>query len=423
MIQIVIMLLLSLSALAYLIDRDIFSNTFTFIAFWTLIVIGSSFHLYKLYDASNIVYGMVLLGCTCFFIFANISGHFKMTLYRYNILLRINKHKQYNREYSLFWNNKIANSLLFAALAIVLYRIYIMSGVLLTEGIGAARYSFDTSIQLSGFAEIFELYFAKPYLRSYLILYTIHVFKSNIKLKMILNILLLVVISYLEDGGRSVILYEFFTIFYLYKYYKKSIPPKYKRKIIIFSAVIVLVFIYATIERGSKILESFYTYYCGSLTYFSSALSNTGLFAESTVGFSSIQGLIRPVEGVLELLGIENSSYFQAADDFIMGVQYYTVHITPNNYMNYFITCFGYFFKDFGWLGIILFSSIYGALCGIVDLKLKNDSQNDLYLAVKILTFQGILFSMSIFCLAAFNYVMALIYIYIITVSAKIKVK
>lgn len=411
MVWISSLILLGVAVVSYFSTRDFFSNATIFSLFWLLIVIGTSFHIYDLEEVDEYVYYMVLSGTFFFSLAAVLFRHYIYILTRKYIT-----EKKFKENY--VWKNKFGIILLIAAIIIIIIKIYFMMDVLITSGIGAARYSADITIKLTGWAEIIELYFAKPYLRAFLILFTIHTFKDEINVKKMLIIIFLTTLSYLEDGGRSVILFELFSLLYLYKLYDKNISSQCLIYMKGFIVLIIGLFIYATIERGSSVFVSFYNYYCGSLVYLSNIITSN-LYGEYTYGVTSFQGFLRPVFGFLNLVDIQDPPLLVEADRFLLGAQYYVVWITPNDIMNYFVTCFGYFYKDMGAIGIVIFSSVYGAICGSVDGLMLNNKENIYSLSAKILTIQGIVFSMSIFCFASFNYVMTFVYIFIVAYSSR----
>ena len=404
MVGLSVIIMLMITVISYIVTRTMFASAVMFSGFWLMIVLGTVFNFYELGEVADYAYLMVIVGCLSFCLSAVIFFNREHNNIRRNDMAE-NKIKH-------IWQNKLALILLGVAVVIVLVKIYIMLNVLLTLGIGAARYSSDMSIKLIGEAEILELYFAKPYLRAFLIIFSIETFKTKINVRNMLVIAFLIILSYLEDGGRSVILYEIFCLYYLYKCYGKEMSNKIVNRVRLFAICMVFLVIYATIERGSDVLSGFYTYYCGSLVYLSDVY-NSNLFDGYTYGVTSFQGVLRPIFGLLNIIEIPDPLLLEEANRFIMGVQDYIVWITPNDMMNYFVTCFGYFYKDFGYIGVIIMSSIYGAICGIIDNKAKN-KEDEYCIASKILMIQGIMFSMSIFCFAAFNFVMSFVYTYII---------
>ena len=106
-------------------------------------------------------------------------------------------------------------------------------------------------------------------------------------------------------------------------------------------------------------------------------------------------------------------SYFSLLCPFTMNAQSFTVYISRSEFMNYYMTCFGYAFKDGGYIALILLLTALGYFYSSIDKKqLKNDIITD---SVKIWGYQTLLFTMSIYPLASYNNVMTLVYVFIIT--------
>lgn len=393
--------------------KSIISNIFIFTFFWCIIVFFSLFHFYELYSISDYIYILVDVGIT-FYFFGDYFGN-KIKCKKYENLNPVNNIKEY---------------VLFVAICIILIKILVMLPTIISEGIGFSRYVAlqNDGVHISNFFEIIELYFAKPYLRAYLIYFSIETFYKKIKPKNILILFILVLISYLEDGGRTVIINEIITIIAIYIFIKITKNNFFQIKTTKYIKIIVFLIcgiaVFATLERGSEIFRSIYTYYCGSLVYFSENISNINLYNGYLMGNCSLQGFYRPIFGLLNIFNINDPIALQEANNFILGIQNTVVYITPKDYMNYFITCFGVFYKDFGFFGEIICPFIYGFYGSIVDKKILISPSNKKNMAIKILFVQGALFSMTVFCFSTFNYVMTYLYlVFIYSFVGRVKLR
>ena len=145
----------------------------------------------------------------------------------------------------------------------------------------------------------------------------------------------------------------------------------------------------------------------------SQALGSNYLFDEVTYGYASLQGILNPIFGLFGIIGIKDPHILQYANEFTMNAQSFTVYISRSEFMNYYMTCFGYAFKDGGYIALILLLTALGYFYSSIDKKqLKNDIITD---SVKIWGYQTLLFTMSIYPLASYNNVMTLVYVFIIT--------
>lgn len=401
-----ILILFFLFLLQYLKEKRIFSLPVFFHFFWFIIVFLYSFRFYGLYKVNDLIFYILIIGNVAFFIGVKLSS----TLFRQ---YRLPKKRSYKA-------NKIFYILLTLSFIIAFMKIYKMLPVIISEGIGVARNKMqvDDALNLSGLLSVFLAYFAKPFLRITLIYHLVEAFQNKITKEKLFSTLCIAMVTFYIDGGRTSIIYCFITIIYLYQMYYKYLSIRYKRYIISAIVIIVSMIAYYTLARNVNILENMYTYYCGSLVYFSENLDKAYLFdLHHSFGITSIQGILRPVFGVLNLIGIQDISSLSLANDFLMGVQTTVTPISDTATMNYFITAFGYAYSDFKHIGVFVIFLITGFVCDKVE-KNPNDERG---LCLKILYLQGICFTMSKYMFGDYNFFMSLIYLYLIDSSAKIK--
>lgn len=404
-----IFLLLLITFLNYLIDNKISGLNFLFSIFWLLICIGNSFQLYGLYDVHERVYFIVFLG-NLFLLLGNL---FSMIFTR--------KRKKSTQNIIDLQLNKVFWVMLCLAIAIVVIKLSLMLPTIIQYGIGNARNIMQQNddLNLSGIWSVLQVYFAFPFIRCAMILTSIKyvVTKNN---KFLLLALLLSILQYFSDGGRSVIINFLICIIYIIINLYKAMSKKAKRNLTVAICVSIVVIAYSTIERKVNLFQNFYTYYCGSLVYFDKNIDNHYLFGDYLYGTNSLQGFLRPLYGVLNIFGINDPLFLVSADDFLMGVQNTVTYVSNNSRMNYFITCFGYFIKDFGIYGLVIFPF----LLGVIFSKVNKSNEHDFYnLAIKILFTQGVFFTMSKFLFSDYNFVMALFYIILIKKIKIFKIK
>ena len=91
--------------------------------------------------------------------------------------------------------------------------------------------------------------------------------------------------------------------------------------------------------------------------------------------------------------------------------------IAPNCPMNYFMTCFGYAYKDGGIIACFIIFFIFGSLCNLAD-QFENKNDGTRSSTIKILMFLAIMFSMTIFPFAA--YITALPFFYTLILTSKL---
>ena len=407
----IILFLIVITILNFIIVKKFTSLSVIFSFFWVIICFFSVFHFFNLYTINLYIYKLILVGNIGVFC-GNILG--KGLFYKKNKFI-----DKYSKDIIL---SKVFYFFLVLAISLISIKIFLMLPSILRVGFGEARNIMqqDESLNLSGGLLILQVYFAFPYIRASVILLSIKYIRE--KNNSILLIFILSFLQFFSDGGRASIMNSLICIVYLLITYFKKISKAKRTKICSIGLIVAITIIYFTAERGVNILENAYTYYCGSLVYFSENFQNSYLFNEYLFGANSFQGIFRPIMGVLNLFGLKDPQFLVESNDFLMGVQNTVTYISPNIKINYFITCYGYFYKDFGVMGVYLISLI----SGIIFYKIDSLDSNSLSgISLKILFIQGVFLSMSKYFLSDYNFVMTMIFIILISKfsSKTIKIK
>lgn len=384
-----------------------------FLLYWLLITFLGCFHLYGLYEITNIVYFLVVIGCFSFFCGYHLANqNHAAQIRRGKKVLNLKNEKGYLRFKPVFY------VLLAIALFIILKQVMLLLPIILARGMADARgdMQLDDSLVLSGGLDILLAYFAKPFVNASIIVLIVNSIRTNFSLKKILVVLFSLGVYFFSEGGRSIIMEVFFTLVFCLYINRKKNSPKLKSKLKKLIIVLAILPVLATLQRGSDTLFSIYTYYCGSLQYLSQSLQFKALeFNEHLWGLASFQGFIKPIFGILQILGFPKPEELQKASDFILTAQTTVYEIAPNCPMNYFFTSFGYAYKDGGVIGVILIHFIFGVMANYVDFKERINNAFVRWMSIKAVFFYSILFSMSYFPFGMYIHAMTIIYIYIIT--------
>ena len=385
------------------------SQCSTFLLYWLIIVVLGCFHFYRLYSISSWVYLLVIIGSISFafgyiiFNNATTSWHIFKT--------------KYSSESAITFRIPFYITLVFA-IYVIIKQIILLLPIIIASGMSDARseMQLDEALAVGGMWDILIAYFAKPFIKASLIILMANSFVGRIDFKHIGIVILLLVLYFFSEGGRSVMLEIFFSFIYLLILYRKEISKRrmkaVKIAIVISSALPLL----ATMERGSDTLKSIYTYYCGSLTYLTSMFNSYAtLFDDYLNGWASFQGIVKPIYGILEQIGIPKPDALIESNAFIMSAQSTVVDIAPSTPMNYFMTCFGYAYKDGGVIGVMLILFVYGILCSFVDKKEFYNRKNVRWVSIKTYFFCSVLFTMSYFPFAKYLNAMTIVYMLVIT--------
>ena len=388
-----------------------FSQCSTFLVYWFLIVLLGSFRFYRLYDISSLVYTLVSFGCISFFI-----GYAVLD----NLASRPVKLENQQTQTRLvplkmrWWYYVVLGFAVF----VIIKQIVLLLPIIIASGMFEARgeMQLDDTLLMGGIWDILIAYFAKPFVKATMIVLLVNSFVGKFDIKHISIIIVLLLLYFFSEGGRGVLLEIIFATIYLFFAFKDKLSKKRIGKIkksIVFLSLIPIV---ATLDRGSDILYSLYTYYCGSLTYLTRVFQNNqDLFNDYLYGWTSFQGFIKPFFGILEQIGFEKPESLIASNGFILSAQATVIDIAPSTPINYFMTCFGYAYKDGGILGVIIVMFIYGLMCSFIDHQEKKYYGSVRWETLKVFFFCCILFTMSYFPFAKYLNAMTIIYTYIIT--------
>lgn len=394
-----------------------------FIGYWFCIIFGGSFKLYRLYDTSAFVYFMIILGCA-FFLVGYVADM--------NILA-VKRQKSHNVKLKPETSYQKFGWLFYLTLAFAVYiiikQIMLLLPMIMASGVYEVRgeMQVDEELLLGGYWDILLAYFAKPYVKASIIVILVNMFHHKISWQPLLVVIVLIGLYFLSEGGRGALMEVFFVLLYLLYVNRRQLSKTSRRKMKYALLLIAALPFVATLERGSDVFFSIYTYYCGSSNYLTQFLQyRNDLFMDDLYGIASFQGILKPFFGILQVMGIDKPQAIVDANDFIMSAQSVVFDIAPNCPMNYFVTCFGYAYKDGGIIGVCVIMTIYGILCHFSDRKENENFGNVRWPAFKILFFVNMLFTMSYFPLMKYINAMSIFYIFLITsnfYSHKIKLQ
>lgn len=402
------LIILLLGLIKYQKSRSLLAIDTIFHLYWAVICFLSVIRLYGLHEADIQVYYIVLVGNVGFFM-GTIAPQF--------VLKRTKTDPEQSTEQDFILRYDIVKIVLtIGALVLIIQKIILMMPAISRVGVQGARglMQLDESLNLQGFEGVLFTYYGRPFIRALSIVMLVNMMKTKIvKVKVILVIFLNLLI-YFSDGGRSAIVLLFWALVYLFFTGEKKISLKMKKQIIWAGALMLAIGILSTIERKSAVIRGLYIYYAAPLAYLTKQLVKPSVFGERLYGFASFQGILNPFFGVLNYLGISDPVMLNKANQFIYDIQLSNLPVADNDYMNYFVTCFGYFYRDGGFLGVLIIGAITGYV--VKHFMIKSKRCNNLrYVSLATLFFQGIMFTMSKYLFSDYNFVMTIVFIYVIT--------
>ncbi len=407
--------------LSWIYQRNLYNPISIFSFIWLCIVMLSSMRLFNMYEASNTTYLIIFVGTISF-----IAGCLIVLVLNSNI-----KYKSYNSKLS------ITNSLdaygitiikILASIVIVIYLPYFLQAIniLISGGdIDQIKHSAVLGqFEISPFVEILYTYVARP-IRYIVIPITLINLLIDKKKDYVLIILtfIIIVTDFITSGSKFAILYIAIQVLFLIKFLSSKKYKLNRNKKIIFTIMVlgIGIILYRIMSiNGKEVAKNLYTYISGCVPFLSNKLEWISSNVQLTYGFTSFQGIIRPLISILESIGVIQSTpeLFLTAERVISNAEYIG-YIGNNTPYNAFVTVFYYFYVDARLLGVFIGSFFYGIACQLSYISLmKNRSRESILLYLIIIQ----LLSTSMVRFQLSNIVIALTFFYYWLLVKKLKV-
>lgn len=170
-----------------------------------------------------------------------------------------------------------------------------------------------------------------------------------------------------SSSGRMLLLHAVVFLYFIYKYYNFEISRKYKRKLIygIVAGVIFLLIITFYRTKNDTAVSSLYSYFSIDYPLFSYWMKYVDMQGTFYHGNAFFRGILEGVNFFLGKLHMETPGFWQMQDVFNL-VQNKWIQVFPNNWYNAYVSCFFYFYLDFGILGVAAGSYIFGKLSSMM---------------------------------------------------------
>lgn len=426
-ILVLVILFLSFAFLGKLVFHNIINPITMMCGIWAIILFAYSFHAYELYYASDKSLLLIAIGVMMFFC----GSVFMCLIKRFHM----------ESEYTTFkYETQKPNYRLLIVLnilAIVCFFGFLVETIqLLRRGIGFNYihrfYDMEEgTIGGSQFSHYIQEWFVWPLCLATSPLAAISFLSDGEKtaerkwflITTIINLAMFVVIT----GKRANIGYVVIYFVMVMMLQRRKVQMKFRTKVLLLGGLIALIaaFNYITVSRGSEsIFRSLYIYLCGCVPCFSIKLD--GIPISTQYGLMSFHGIYRaPMILISSIISLP--SFIQIRRVFAQLITYTQerVFIGPGMGYNAFVTPFFYFYVDFGLIGVIVLSFLFGMFCTSVYIKyLKQRSYRSL--SIYLLVAYGIFMSMVRFQFVQMRYVLAFLYLllpYAKTLGVRITLK
>lgn len=385
------------------VNRNITFNVM-FPLYWGVIciLVAIPFRGYSVVD--NAIYLMVLCGVLCFIIGCNFGEKYRFVLFR-----------QIEQKPHIINENVIRIVFVFLFMIFMILDLNVFKLLRSGSAFSKIRYTQMDKVLNSYLIAAIYKFLASPLLTAFIIAFFSDVAsRKKINKRLFAMTLILTIMEFIAIFDRKYLLLWIAGVVCLLFVFRKYFPVSFKKKLLkigIISCVLIIGVIYV---RGGKIFESIYTYLTGGLRYFSVRREE---YSSLTYGVASLQGIFRPILGVLERIDIK-WKLFEDASNFLMDNQNTAIYINYSKkvYLNYFTTCFAYFYKDLGWIGIVLMPFFWGILAGKSSRIMIKGNIDSRSIGLYILLTYSILFSMmnNLFCEVSFAWGVIFFYFFFV---------
>lgn len=344
-------------------DFRFYSPRVLFSLFWAIITFFSGLRLYGLFESSFFAYVVVTLGVCCFYFGSVLCNK----CFARNVICYSELHVK------RFW---LLSAL--CLLGILLNVQFVLDFIL--RGMSISQIYSIMAQTVSGEETQFSAIYSNSLARlqqyvGYPLLYTlvpiaISEYIESKKKKFLYITLLFSLLRFLYDVRRTyLVIFILYIIFYLIiskniNINFMNILYRYKKQLFFLFITLILFAVLSSSRRSSSdnsysFWYNLYTYYAGSLPYFSERLRLLHNF-DFTYGFTSLRGLFAPFFAIGGLLGIDEPELMSEATHNIESLHNTVLNVTPTHKFNSYATCFFQFYQDGGILGVMLISFMFG---------------------------------------------------------------
>lgn len=406
---IIITMCLLIAILSYKYYKNYYNPITVFFTLWGLIVFLAALNLFDMNSASNKTYIIIFVGLVSFMLGFAIP----------KIRLSVSSAYGYRRNNFFNLNKKIIYILMAITIVILGYTASSSINLLLSgHNLWYVRYIAHNDIvsSESGMLNILYNYLAQPIAQLLIPVSILSLFSKNRDIKLIFGSLIITILLIISNGGRFILLYYLIHLVFIGSFInnKFEITKIVRKRVRIISLFVLTGIIYITVSRGASIGKTLYIYLSGCVPFMSQWVENIDQINTYTYGIMSFQGFIRPFFAFLEKLGLINNfpPIITTAENLTLQLEL-PVSIGGDNTFNAFVSLFYYFYVDFGFLGVVIISMVFGAICNNAYHNIMSKSTN-----IDVITYslilQLILTSMVRFQFASFIFALTFIYLQII---------
>lgn len=220
-----------------------------------------------------------------------------------------------------------------------------------------------TSFFASSFMSTFYSWIVAPGMSVLLIVLLLNLF--NKQLPQIFNIFTLLDLTMyiFSSSGRMLLFHAVVFLYFIYKYYNFEIPRRYKRKLVygIIIGILFLLIITFYRTKDDAAVPSLYSYFSIDYPLFSYWINYVDTQGKFYYGNAFFRGILEGMNFVLGKFGLSTPYFWEMQEVFNL-VQNKWIQVFPNNWYNAYVSCFFYFYLDFGAIGVFIGSYFFGKI-------------------------------------------------------------
>ena len=373
-------------------DKSFINPIVAFNALWIIVYILLELSIKTGFDKpTNEVILIIIVGCLGFnvvgLLFAASKKRFRFTI----------KHKSDN-----YYDNssfEVRTTLINIFIGIVLiYSIITYADIIIRLIRGISTFSDIRVEYFTNVKDFMEGYIISPIRYAIIVTVILNVLNRKIKKTQLILTIIIVVLGAISSGGRLILINTVLMIIGAVGIYTihHKLNIKQKRVILVSLILILSVSILITNFRTNtlltqgytklldRLLKTFVSYFSGGIIYFGKLLELHPI-KSTTGGLNFIWGFLDVFFYFFAALGV-----FPYPQNIAVVGKYSNtlLNIGNNTYFNAFYTAFGYFYIDFGYVGVFLETALFAfIIINAFSNAVKSNKMNDLYSSYYLLLF------------------------------------
>lgn len=410
-----------LAFIGYLFEKKIYNFMTIFNGIWACVTFLATLRLFGMYDFSDRPYIIILIG--------NIA--FALGYLGFGFIYKNKKEKKNKRivfNYKIIWILLIICGVFYSWLSFKVFNL--MNNGMSYNMIRSMYQGYaSTSLLDKGWEVAINYWIGVPFMYVLVPILIVSVVEKTSSRKFLIISLITIAAYIYGTAGRVIIVYFAIESLFILMVYNIKIDRKVRRfiwKIIIVGIIAMIVLTGMrqskhSLETGWNTVKSIYAYICIDvplLDYWTNKADQTYYY---TYGLATLKGILELAFVFINKLSFSTPNFINNLFDYIASFEEF-IYIFPNQKFNAFISIFYTFYLDFRYIGVSLGMFAYGGLSNRIfnKIKIKNNVRNILIMLIFV---QGLLKSIIRFEFISVPYILAFIFVYIVTKNESIKIK